>query len=62
MSRYIEYYSYRDVAQSGSATVWGTGGRKFESCHPDKKESFALSFFISASFPSSVYNAGGSVL
>ena len=25
----------RDVAQSGSATVWGTGGRKFESCHPD---------------------------
>ena len=26
----------RDVAQSGSATVWGTGGRKFESCHPDK--------------------------
>ena len=26
----------RDVAQPGSATVWGTGGRKFKSCHPDK--------------------------
>ena len=25
----------RDVAQPGSATVWGTGGRKFKSCHPD---------------------------
>lgn len=24
------------MAQSGSATVWGTGGRKFKSCHPDK--------------------------
>ena len=28
----------RDVAQPGSATVWGTGGRKFKSCHPDKTE------------------------
>ncbi len=27
--------STRDVAQPGSATVWGTGGRKFKSCHPD---------------------------
>ena len=37
----------RDVAQSGSATVWGTGGRKFESCHPDKqkKQSTTLCFF-----------------
>ena len=26
----------RDVAQPGSAPVWGTGGRKFKSCHPDK--------------------------
>ena len=26
------------MAQSGSATVWGTGGRKFKSCHPDKQE------------------------
>lgn len=30
--------SKRDVAQPGSATVWGTGGRKFKSCHPDKTE------------------------
>ena len=28
----------RDVAQPGSATVWGTGGRKFKSCHPDIKK------------------------
>ena len=33
----FEKSEHRDVAQSGSATVWGTGGRKFESCHPDKK-------------------------
>lgn len=26
---------YRDVAQFGSAPVLGTGGRRFESCHPD---------------------------
>ncbi len=26
----------RDVAQPGSAHVWGAWGRKFESCHPDK--------------------------
>lgn len=25
----------RDVAQFGSAPVLGTGGRRFESCHPD---------------------------
>ena len=37
----------RDVAQSGSATVWGTGGRKFESCHPDKhKENQERRFLI----------------
>lgn len=37
----------RDVAQSGSATVWGTGGRKFESCHPDKhKENQEPMFLI----------------
>jgi len=28
---------YRDVAQFGSAPVLGTGGRRFESCHPDFK-------------------------
>ena len=27
----------RDVAQSGSAPEWGSGGRKFESSHPDQK-------------------------
>ncbi len=26
---------FRDVAQPGSAHVWGAWGRKFESCHPD---------------------------
>ena len=26
---------YRDVAQFGSAPVLGTGGRRFESCHPE---------------------------
>ena len=26
---------FRDVAQFGSAPVLGTGGRRFESCHPD---------------------------
>ena len=28
-------YMFRDVAQFGSAPVLGTGGRRFESCHPD---------------------------
>ena len=27
--------SERGVAQSGSAPVLGTGGRRFESCRPD---------------------------
>ena len=27
----------RGVAQPGSAPVLGTGGRRFESCRPDKK-------------------------
>ena len=35
----------RDVAQSGSATVWGTGGRKFKSCHPDKRKRGHSLFF-----------------
>ena len=25
----------RGVAQLGSVSVWGAGGRKFKSCHPD---------------------------
>ena len=28
---------FRDVAQAGSAPGWGSGGRKFESCRPDKE-------------------------
>lgn len=31
---------YRDVAQFGSAPVLGTGGRRFESCHPDHHHIF----------------------
>lgn len=27
---------FRDVAQFGSAPVLGTGGRRFESCHPER--------------------------
>ena len=26
----------RDVAQSGSAPEWGSGGRRFKSSHPDQ--------------------------
>lgn len=36
----------RDVAQSGSAPGLGPGGRRFESCHPDKKRlTFKVSLF-----------------
>ena len=37
-------FDKRDVAQPGSATVWGTGGRKFKSCHPDKCSCDATAF------------------
>ena len=30
--------SNRGVAQSGSAPGLGPGGRRFESCHPDEKD------------------------
>ncbi len=30
---------YLGVAQFGSAPDWGSGGRKFKSCHPDHKNS-----------------------
>ena len=33
---------FRGVAQSGSALVWGTSGRKFKSCRPDHWENKAL--------------------
>ena len=29
----------RGVAQPGSVSVWGAGGRKFKSCHPDNWKS-----------------------
>ena len=32
---------HRGVAQSGSAPGLGPGGRRFESCHPDKTSSIA---------------------
>ena len=35
MSRLVKYHSSRDVAQLGSASVLGTEGRRFKSCHPD---------------------------
>jgi len=41
ISRYL--IIHRDVAQFGSAPVLGTGGRRFESCHPDLKKKNALS-------------------
>ena len=41
---------HRDVAQSGSATVWGTGGRKFESCHPDEESVRALFLYLYFSY------------
>ena len=34
----------REVAQPGSATVWGTGGRVFESRLPDKRTAYGRSF------------------
>ena len=33
---WLLFVSTRDVAQPGSAPVWGTGGRRFESGHPDQ--------------------------
>lgn len=38
----------RGVAQPGSVSVWGAGGRKFKSCHPDK--------IIFSRCKSSIYN------
>ena len=32
---YFINYTFRDVAQSGSAFVWGARGRWFKSSHPD---------------------------
>lgn len=43
---------FRDVAQSGSAPVWGTGGRWFKSSHPDHA---AVAQWKSATLPTSIY-------
>jgi hypothetical protein len=37
---------FRDVAQPGSAHVWGAWGRKFESCHPDLMKASLLERFF----------------
>ena len=42
----FENQKRRGVAQPGSATVWGTGGRVFESRLPDKKDVFGYLFFV----------------
>ena len=34
----------RDVAQLGSAPDWGSGGRRFKSCHPDRKSQVRAGF------------------
>lgn len=38
--------SERGVAQSGSAPVLGTGGRRFESCRPDNKKAKKSQIFL----------------
>lgn len=38
---------HRDVAQFGSAHVWGAWSRKFKSCHPDQQRTLKrVSFFL----------------
>ena len=41
---------HRDVAQFGSAHVWGAWSRKFKSCHPDQIEQFSDCSFSFAIF------------
>ena len=41
----------RDVAQLGSAHVWGAWSRKFKSCHPDQKGGFLATFIFLPTFP-----------
>ena len=43
----FNHKNFRDVAQPGSAHVWGAWGRKFESCHPD---SYVLKPLLSKGF------------
>ena len=37
---------HRDVAQLGSAHVWGAWCRKFKSCHPDHRRRFCTVSFL----------------
>lgn len=37
--RLLQWLIFRGVAQPGSASAWGAGGRRFKSCHPDHKKS-----------------------
>lgn len=39
---FASLYLVREVAQPGSALGWGSRGRKFESCLPDKSKSKPL--------------------
>ena len=36
---------YRDVAQFGSASALGAGGRRFKSCHPDSLNMTKMKFY-----------------
>ncbi len=40
----------RGVAQPGSVSVWGAGGRKFKSCHPDEMTIKELNTNLTPSF------------
>ena len=43
----------RGVAQPGSVSVWGAGGRKFKSCHPDNWNlNVGLYLFLKTDFES----------
>lgn len=37
----------RGVAQLGSVSEWGSEGRRFESCRPDKKKGWSMTSLLS---------------
>ena len=43
-TRYGSKTEQRDVAQLGSALDWGSRGRRFKSCHPDRKAQVGAGF------------------
>ena len=55
----IESLATRDVAQSGSASVLGTGGRRFESCHPEQN---CLSLYIHKKVVSPFFMVGDALM